>query len=239
MTRPRKSESTQAPPRRAQPSSVRLLDTIGPDVVQVTAPGAGVKLLVDRPDLAEVARRKHWPQPLTAMVRQIIAEGLQKQTATGSIDRYLDLCFWLVRDAARVDPPELVEAMAADEAEYEESLAAWQAEVDAARKELAGAKEGSEEAAAARLLIEDLKSPRPAPQGTHAGAVLRELDGANLKRLFVDIEPDEDQLILLPPGDPRRPRVEERTFKFTQGDLFALAPAIMLHQEGGFGMFRQ
>jgi len=220
------------------PSSARLLSSIGPAVAQVTAPGAGVKLLVDRPDLAELAKRKQWPAPLTAMVRSIISEGVQKQTGADRVDRFLDLCFWLVRDSARVDPPELVEAMAADEEEHARAMAAWQVEFDAARQAIRDAAEGSPERAAALLAAEDLKATKPAPATTNTDRVLAEIDPTTLRRLFVDIEPDEGQLILLPPGDPRRPSEAERMYKFSSGDYFSVGPQILYHQEGGFGTFR-
>ncbi|MCE7938182.1 MAG: hypothetical protein DYG90_06195 [Chloroflexi bacterium CFX6] len=233
----RSARGTKDVPRPRLSSAAALLASIGPDVVQVTAPSAGVKILVDRPDLAEFARRRNLPAPLSAAVRSIIAEGLQKQTQASNIERYLDLCYHLVASCARVDPPELAEAMAADEAEHERLVGLWQAELDAARAALSAA-EGTDDETMRRIEAEAVKAAQPKPVTASVDKVLGEIDASELRPLFVERDPDEDQLVLLPPGDPGRPSAEHRVFKFSVSDYFAMGPQIMLHQEGGFGMFR-
>lgn len=236
MTRAsRGAGDTKARPRLS--SAAALLASIGPDVVQITAPTAGVKLLVDRPDLAEFAKRRNLPAPLSAAVRSIIAEGLQKQTQASNIERYLDLCYHLVASCARVDPPELVEAMEADETEHRRLVDLWQAEFDAARAALAAAS-GTDEEAAREAGAQAVAAARPREVTAAVERVLAEIDSSTLRPLFVERDPDEDQLVLLPPGDPGRPSAEHRVFKFAVSDYFTMGPQIMLHQEGGFGMFR-
>lgn len=225
-----------APPPRLS-SAARLLGSIGPNVVQIKARTADVKILVDRPDLAEFAKRRHLPAPLSAAVRSIIAEGLQKQTQASNIERYLELCYHLVRECARVDPPEIEAAMEIDDAEHVRLLALWQEEIDAARAALAAAS-GTDDEAAREAEAKMVLAARPKEVTTQVDRVFREIDSAELKPLFVARDPDEDQLVLLPPGDKGRPSAEHRVFKFSTSDYFDMGPQIMLHQEGGFGYFR-
>ena len=249
-TKPPRTEPT---PIRGQSTAQRLSRVLGPEVAQVLAPITGEKFLVDRPDITELARARHFPAPLTAMVRTIISKGTDQVTAPAQIEQYLSLCYELVLACARVDPPELIEAMDADAEAHEDATRAWQAEVDEMEAESrrlfdaksSAADDGVRESLERewKVVARDLTAKRaakPELDSSRTRAALRAIDADTLKPLFVrpGEDADEDQLILLPPGDSTRPRAKDRTWKFGINDYTQLGAQIMTFQEGGFGIFR-
>ncbi len=207
----------------------RLARSIGPQVAYVVAPYCGEQILVQRPDLTALTTHKDWPQPLTSMARTLITEGDTTLKSPEKIDDYLDLQYRVVVKLARIEPEELATARAQDEAEFEDAQEAWNAEHKAALEA------GDQEAAGA------LQSRRPLPKNAHRDEALMAIDVADLRPLFVTPgeAPDEDQLVLLRPGDGAVASGKDGTFRFTINDLYALMGQIMTVQAGGLITFRR
>lgn len=207
----------------------RLARSIGPQAAYVVAPYCGEQILIQRPDLTAFTRHKDWPQPLTSMARTLITEGDTTLKAPERIDNYLDLQYRVIVELARIEPEELAAARARDEAEFKAAQEAWDAEQAAAL----AAKD--QEAAGA------LQATRPLMKNTHRDEVLAQVDASSLRPLFVTPEdsPDEDQLILLRPGDGEVASAEQGTFRFTINDLYSLIGQVMTVQAGGLITFRR
>lgn len=210
-------------------SRERLARTIGPQLTYITAPYSGETILVQRPDIVALATNKDWPQPLTAAARTLISEGDASLKTPDRIASYMDLQHRAIVLLARVEPAELVEARALDEEATDAAKAAWDAEHKAAL-------EAKDEAA-----VNALTSKAPAPITEHRDAVLATLDPDDLKPLFVmpGATPDDEQLILLRPGDGDVPNIADGEFKFHMNDLYSLMGQLMTFQAGGLIMFRR
>lgn len=210
-------------------SRERLARTLGPQLAYVTAPYSGETILVQRPDIVALATNKDWPQPLTAAARTLISEGDGALKTPDKIATYMDLQHRAIVLLARVEPAELVEARALDEEATEAAKAAWEAEHKAAL-------EAKDDAAVAALTV---KAPTPTTE--HRDAVLATLDPDDLKPLFVlpGQEPDDDQLVLLRPGDGRVPDIADGEFKFHMNDLYSLMGQLLTFQAGGLLTFRK
>lgn len=210
-------------------SRERLARTLGPQLAYVTAPYSGETILVQRPDIVALATNKDWPQPLTAAARTLISEGDAALKSPDKIATYMDLQHRAIVLLARVEPPELVEARALDEDAFEAAKAAWEVEHKAALES------GDEVAANA------LNSRIPKLASDHRDAVLATLDPDDLKPLFVlpGQEPDDDQLVLLRPGDGRVPDIADGEFKFHMNDLYSLMGQLLTFQAGGLLTFRK
>ncbi len=210
-------------------SRERLARTIGPQLTYITAPYSGEVILVKRPDIVSLATNKDWPQPLTAAARTLITEGDAALKTPERIEKYLDLQHRVIVALARVETPEMVEARALDEEESAAATAAWEAAHKAAL-------EAKDEGA-----LSDLTSRAPSPTTAHRDAALEGVDPDDLKPLFVmpGQEPDDDQLVLLRPGDGETPNLARGEFKFHMNDLYSLMGQLMTFQAGGLIMFRR
>jgi len=210
-------------------SRERLARTMGPRMTYITAPYSGETILVVRPDIVSLATNKNWPQPLTAAARTLISEGDVTLKAPERISTYLELQHRVVVALARVEPPELVEARALDEEAFEASRAEWEAEHKAAMA-------SGDEAA-----ISESTAKTPTAKTEHRDAALKGLDPDDLKPLFVmpGETPDEDQLVLLRPGDGESPDEAAGEFRFHMHDLYSLMGQLMTFQAGGLIMFRR
>lgn len=220
-------------------SRERLMRTIGPQVTYVTSPLAGEQILVKRPDVTALATNKDWPQPLTAAARTLIAEGDEKLKTPERIATYMELMYRTVLGLALVEPPELIEARALDDEEYEAARAEW----EAARKPADKPKTQDELGAAlARLgeVLDKTGGGAPVRKDTHRDAVLAGLDPDDLSPLFVAYgkDADEDQMVLLAPGDGRVPDNARGEFKFNNNDLYSIMGQLMTFQAGGLATFR-
>lgn len=235
MTTPRKtalklSEATAKQKAAARLTTrERLARTIGPQLTYVTAPYSGETILVQRPDIVALATNKDWPQPLTAAARTLISEGDAALKTADKIATYLDLQHRAIVMLARIEPPELVEARAKDEEAFEAAKAAWETEHQAA---LAAKDEAAVSASTATA---------PVAKTEHRDAVLATLHPDDLKPLFVmpGTEPDDDQLVLLRPGDGEVPDIAAGEFKFHMNDLYSLMGQLMTFQAGGLLTFRR
>lgn len=207
----------------------RLARTIGPQLTYVTAPYSGETILVQRPDIVALATNKDWPQPLTAAARTLISEGDAALKSPDRIATYFDLQHRAIVMLARIEPPELVEARALDEEAFEAAKAAWEAEHQVA---LAAKDDAAVSALTART---------PTQKTTHRDAVLATLSPDDLRPLFVmpGTEPDDDQLVLLRPGDGEVPDIARGEFKFHMNDLYSLMGQLMTFQAGGLLTFRR
>jgi len=195
-------------------SRERLAQAIGPQAYYAFAPNSDVELLFVRPDLVSLTKHKDWPQPLTAMARTLVYEGDKTLRVPEKLDQYLELQHRIIVELARVEPPELLAAKDADDADYEAKIAAW----------AEGGKVGT--------------MPQRGTQ--HRDAALRGLVVDNLKPLFVvpGEEPDEDQLVLLVPGDGLAPSPAESSIRLTIQDLLVLTGAALTNQAGSMSRFR-
>ena len=195
-------------------SRERLARAIGPQVFYARAPQTGEDLLFVRPDLVALTKHKEWPQPLTAMARTLIYEGDRTLREIDKLDRYLELQHLIIVELARVEPQELVEAREADSLEYEGLVAAWEAS--------------------------DKKGKRPEDPRRSQLAVMRELDVDALKPLFVmpGQEPDDDQLVLLVPGDNLPVSSDRAAIRFTIQDMLSLTGEVLTNQAGTLARFR-
>lgn len=210
-------------------SRERLARTMGPQVTYITAPYSGETILAVRPDIVSLATNKDWPQPLTAAARTLISDGDTALKTPDRIGTYMDLQHRVIVSLARVEPAELVEARALDEEAYNAAKAEWEAEHQAA---LASGDDAALNASTA-------KTPKASTE--HRDALLSTLDPDDLKPLFVmpGQEPDDDQLILLRPGDGQSPDAAKGEFRFHMNDLYALMGQLMTLQAGGLIMFRR
>lgn len=210
-------------------SRERLARTMGPRMTYITAPYSGETILVVRPDIVSLATNKDWPQPLTAAARTLISEGDTSLKAPDRISTYLELQHRVIVALARIEPPELVEARALDEEDFNAAKAEWESEHQAA---LAAGDEAAVNATTAKS---------PTAKTEHRDAVLLGLDPDDLKPLFVmpGQEPDDDQLILLRPGDGESPDEAKGEFRFNMHDLYSLMGQLMTFQAGGLIMFRR
>lgn len=192
----------------------RLARAIGPQAFYATAEKSGVDILFVRPDLVALTKHKDWPQPLTGMARTLVYEGDRTLRVPEKLDQYLELQHRIIVELARVEPAALLEANAADDAEFAERLAAWN--------------EG------------DKKGKAPVPTHIHRDNALQSLDTETLKPLFVlpGGEPDEDQLVLLIPGDNQTPSLGENSVRLTIQDLLVLTGAVLSNQAGSLARFR-
>lgn len=220
-------------------SRERLMRTIGPQVTYVTAKESGESILIRRPDIVALATNKDWPQPLTAAARTLISEGDEKLKTPERIGVYMDLMYRAVLSLALVEPPELVEARAMDDEDYEAAMEIWREERKVAKTE-APKVEAALSAALARLEAAVDAANAPARQTTHQDAVLAGLDPDGLDPLFVAYGKDagEDQMVLLAPGDGRTPSAELGEFKFNINDLYSIMGQLMTFQAGGLATFR-
>ena len=210
-------------------SRERLARTMGPRMTYITAPYSGETILVVPPDIVSLATNKNWPQPLTAAARTLISEGDVTLKAPERIGTYLELQHRVIVALARVEPPELVEARALDEEAFNAAKAEWEAEHQAAL------------AAGDEAAVNESTAKTPAAKTEHRDAVLKTLDPDDLRPLFVlpGETPDEDQLILLRPGDGQSPDEAQGEFRFHMHDLYSLMGQLMTFQAGGLIMFRR
>lgn len=195
-------------------SRERLARAVGPQVFYARAPQAGEELLFVRPDLVSLTKHKEWPQPLTAMARTLIYEGDRTLREIDKLDRYLELQHLIIVELARVEPQELIEAREADRLAHEGQVAAWEAS--------------------------DKKGKRPEDSRTGTMAVMRALETEALKPLFVmpGQEPDDDQLVLLVPGDDLPVSSGGAAIRFTIQDMLALTGEVVTNQAGALARFR-
>lgn len=195
-------------------SRERLARAVGPQVFYARAPQTGEDLLFVRPDLVALTKHKEWPQPLTAMARTLIYEGDRTLRETDKLERYLELQHLIIVELARVEPQELIAAREADRLEHEGLVAAWEAS--------------------------DKKGKRPEDSRRSQLAVMRELDVTALKPLFVmpGQEPDDDQLVLLVPGDNLPVSSDGAAVRFTIQDMLALTAEVLTNQAGTLARFR-
>lgn len=209
-------------------SRERLMRSIGPQITYVTAPVSGEMLLMRRPDIVALATNKDWPQPLTAAARMLITEGPDSMGTPERIPNYLDLIYRVVLQLACVEPAELIEARAQDEQDYEAAKAAWEAEHKAALK--AGDEAG----------VHATTARTPVLESKHTDAALAGVDADSLRPLFVAAgkDADEDQMILLAPGDGLSPNHERGEFKFHMNDLYTVMRQLFVFQAGGLITFR-
>lgn len=235
MTTPRKTALKIADATAKQKAVARLTTrerlarTLGPQMAYVTAPYSGETILVVRPDIVALATNKDWPQPLTAAARTLITEGDAALKTPERIEKYLDLQHRAIVALARVEPPELIEARALDEEAWEADKAEW----DRSHRAALAAKD--------EATLSALTAAMPTQKTAHRDAALALVDPDTLKPLFVmpGDEPDDDQLILLRPGDGQSPDAARGEFRFHMNDLYSLMGQLMTIQAGGLLTFRR
>lgn len=225
--------------KRIRPGAAQsMMAVLGPRVTYAYASEADVNLLFDRPNLSALARAEHWPQPLTAVVKQIIAERKPDGLKTSfGVERFLDLCWQIILDTARVETDELLAALEADESEHESLLKEWLTQAQAMQAKIEKTASLTKKAELGRELAEFQKAPPRRPT-REVDAALYRVKPKELRPLFVLENPDDDQWVLLGLEDERRPDPIERLWRFTTNDLLAVGTYILSSQEGGLFRFR-
>lgn len=193
------------------------------DVLEV--PVAKLMLVIQRLNLLQKANAGIWSEPITQMVRQVLMSGTDSVSRPDHADRYMDMVTAVAREAVVVPPPDVVEV--ADEfglerLEIEEAY-------ETAQEEARNLEPGERAMAVQHARLDHNEAAERWERDLHDAVVeaLRGVKRGDLKPLFVEEEPDDDQYILIVAPDDEDVDPAENECVLHRADLAAILGAVL------------